>query len=77
MIKKWFIILSELEKIFDLFSNSIDREIIMQGRMIFQKTFKYYLKNKWLWCWEQIWFDKGDTLHVQMFKSGHYWWREW
>jgi hypothetical protein len=33
-------------KMFYLFSNSIDREILGQGRIRFEKSFKYYLKNQ-------------------------------
>jgi hypothetical protein len=41
----------------------------MQGGMRFEKSFKSYLKNQWLWCWEQTWFDRVDTLHAIMSKS--------
>jgi hypothetical protein len=32
----------------------------MQGGMRFEKSFKSYLNNNWLWCWEQTWFDKAS-----------------
>jgi len=37
-----FIILCELEKMFNLFSNSIDRVILGQGGMRFKKDLKSY-----------------------------------
>jgi len=42
--------------------------------MRFEKSFKSYSKNQWLWCWEQTWFNRVDTLHTIMFKSEHCWW---
>ena len=42
--KNRFIILGELEKLFHVFSNSIDCEIIGQCGMSFEKSFKILLK---------------------------------
>jgi hypothetical protein len=60
VFNRGFISLSELGKIFHLFSNNIDCKILMQGEMRFEKSFKSYLNNNWLWCWEQTWFDKAS-----------------
>ena len=53
MIKKLFITLDELKRMFHLFSNSIDQEIIGQGGMKFEKLSNiiqtindYYVENK-------------------------------
>ena len=43
--------------------------------MRFEKSFKSYSKNQWLWCWEQTWFDKIDTLCAIMSKFEYCWWR--
>ena len=47
-IKRGFIILSELRKIFHLFSNSIDWKILAQGEMRFKKSSKSYSDDQWL-----------------------------
>jgi len=41
-----FITLCELEKIFNLFSNSIDWEILSQGGMRFKKDLKSYSNDQ-------------------------------
>jgi hypothetical protein len=46
MIKRGFITLDELGKIFHLFSNSINWEIIGQRGMRFQKSFKFYSNDQ-------------------------------
>jgi len=55
VIKKWFITLGELGKIFNILSNSIDWEILDQGGMRFEKSFKSYSNDQWLLCREQTW----------------------
>jgi hypothetical protein len=42
VIKRGFITPGELEKIFHLFSNNIDYQILAQGGMRFEKSFKSY-----------------------------------
>jgi hypothetical protein len=42
MIKRGFITLGELEKIFHIFLNNIDCEIYVQCAMLFEKNFKSY-----------------------------------
>ena len=64
MIKRGFITLGELEKIFHLFSNSIEWEIISQGGMRFEKGFKSYSNYQWILCKEQTWFNMADILHA-------------
>jgi len=66
MIKRGFIILGELGKIFHLFSNSIDWEIIGQGGMRFEKNFKSYSNNQLLLYKKQIWFNMTDIQHALM-----------
>ena len=66
MIKGGFITLGELEKIFHMFSNSIDWEILGQSGMRFEKSFKSYSNDQWLLCREQTWFDMADILHALM-----------
>ena len=39
--------------------------------MRFEKSFKSYSNNQWLWCWEHTWFDRVNTLHAVMSKSKH------
>ena len=51
---------------FHLLSNSIDWEIICQGGMRFEKSFKSYSNDQWLLCREQIWFNMVDILHTLM-----------
>jgi hypothetical protein len=46
MIKKGFITLGELEKMFNIFSNSVDYEILTQDRTRFKESFKPYSKNQ-------------------------------
>jgi len=58
--------LDEFEKIFHLFSNSIDWEIIDQDEMRFEKGFKSYSNDQWLLCKEQTWFNMTNILHVLM-----------
>jgi hypothetical protein len=48
----------------------------VQYRMRFEKNFKSYSNNQWLWYSEQTWFDIVDTLHAIMSKSKHCWWRD-
>jgi hypothetical protein len=48
VIKRRFIILGELDKIYHMFSNSIDCELISQGGIRFEKNFKSYSNNQWL-----------------------------
>ena len=52
MIKKGFITLGELEKMFYMFSNGIDWEILNQDGMRFEKGFKSYPNDQWLLCKE-------------------------
>ena len=66
MIKREFITLCKLEKIFYMFLNNIDREIIGQDGMRFEKSFKSYPNNQWLLCREQTWFNMAGILHVLM-----------
>ena len=66
MINGGFITLGELEKIFHMFSNSIDWEILGQGGMRFEKSFKSYSNDQWLLCREHTWFDMADILHALM-----------
>jgi hypothetical protein len=40
--------IDELWKMFHLFLNSIDCEILGQDRMRFEKSFKSYSNNQWL-----------------------------
>jgi len=50
-----------------MFSNSIDWEIIGQGGMRFEKSFKSYSNNQWLLlCQEQTWFNLADILHASI-----------
>jgi hypothetical protein len=42
VIKRWFITLCELEKIFHIFSNSIGYKILVHGGMRFKNSFKSY-----------------------------------
>jgi hypothetical protein len=53
VIKRGFITLDELAKIFYMFSNSIDWEILSQGAIRFEKSFKSYSNDQWLLCGEQ------------------------
>jgi hypothetical protein len=46
VIKRGLIILGELEKMFHLFSNSIDEEILGQDGMRFETLFKSYSNNQ-------------------------------
>ena len=49
--KNRFIILGELEKLFHVFSNSIDCEIIGQCGMSFEKSFKILSKELMTIMW--------------------------
>jgi len=49
-----------------MFSNSIDWEILGQGGMRFEKSFKSYSNDQWLLCREHRWFDMADILHALM-----------
>jgi hypothetical protein len=49
-----------------MFSNSIDWEIIGQGGMRFEKSFKSYSNNQWLLCKEQTWFNLADILRASI-----------
>jgi hypothetical protein len=51
---------------FNLFSNSINREILGQGGIRFENGFKSYSNDQWLLCIEQIWFNTTYILHVLM-----------
>jgi hypothetical protein len=42
--------------------------------MIFEKSFKSYSNNQWLYCWDKKWFNKTDILHAIMYKSKYLWW---
>ena len=64
MIKKKFITLDELRKIFNIFSNSIDWEIMGQDEMRFEILYKYYLNYQWLLCKEQTRFNITNILYV-------------
>jgi hypothetical protein len=66
VIKRGFITLGELEKMFHLFSNSIDWEILSQDEMRFEKSFKSNLNDQWLLCRKQTWFNMADILHALM-----------
>jgi hypothetical protein len=46
VIKRGFIFLDELGKMFHLLSNDIDYKIHTQGGMRFKKAFKSYSKNQ-------------------------------
>jgi hypothetical protein len=58
VIKRGFIILGELWKIF--------HEILGKGGMRFEKSFKSYSNDQWLSCREQTWFNMTDILHALM-----------
>jgi len=64
VIKIWFITLDELEKIFNILSNSINWEILSQCGMRFENSFKSYSNYQWLLCREQTWFNMADILNV-------------
>jgi hypothetical protein len=66
VIKRTFITLGELGKVFHLFSNSIDWEIIGQCGIRFKKSFKSYKNDQWLLCKEQTWFNIADILYALM-----------
>jgi hypothetical protein len=51
---------------FYMFFNSIDWEILGQGGMRFEKSFKSYLNDQWLLCKKQTWFNMADILHALM-----------
>jgi hypothetical protein len=58
--------LDELRKIFHLFSNTIDWEILGQDGMRFENGFKFYSNDQWLLCWEQTWFNITNIIHALM-----------
>jgi hypothetical protein len=64
--KEDFITLCELEKMFHLFSNSIDWEILGQGGMRFKKGFKSYSNDQLLLCREWTWFNIANMFHALM-----------
>jgi hypothetical protein len=64
VIKNEFITISELGKIFHLFLNSIDWEILGKDGITFEKSFKSYSNDQWLLCREQTWFNMTHILHV-------------
>jgi hypothetical protein len=66
VIKRGFIIIDELRKMSHLFSNNIDWEILGQEGMRFEKSFKSYSNDQWLWCREQTWFNMVDIQHALM-----------
>ena len=51
---------------FHLFSNSNDWEILGQGGMRFEKSFKSYSNNQWLLFKEQTWFNMANIVHALM-----------
>ena len=60
-----FITIGELEKIFNIFSNSIDCKSLCKMQWNLKKKVSNLIKtNQWLWCWEQTWFNIIDTLHA-------------
>jgi hypothetical protein len=63
-LRKWFITLGELEKMFYLFLNSINWEILGQCEIRFEKSFKSYSNDQWLLCRKQTWFNMTDILHA-------------
>jgi len=66
VIKRWFITLDELGKMFYMFSNSIDWEILSQVGMRFEKSSKSYLSNQLLLYREQTWFNIVDIFYALM-----------
>jgi hypothetical protein len=58
--------LDELRKIFHLFSNTIDWEILGQDGMRFENGFKFYSNDQWLLCREQTWFNITNIIHALM-----------
>jgi hypothetical protein len=66
VIKRWFITVGELEKIFNLFSNSIDWKIISQDGMRFKKSFNFYSNDQWLLYREHTLLIMEDILHALM-----------
>jgi hypothetical protein len=60
------ITLGKLNEIFHLFSNSIDRKIIGQSGMRFEKSLKSYSNDQWLLCKEQAWFNMTNILYFLM-----------
>jgi hypothetical protein len=69
-VLKWlredFITLCEIEKMFHLFSNSINWEIFGQGGMRFKKGFKSYSNDQLLLCRESTWFNMANMLLALM-----------
>jgi hypothetical protein len=54
---------------FHLCLNNIDCDILSQREIRFKNSFKPYQNNQCLWCLEQTWFDKTNTIHTPMSKS--------
>ena len=61
-----FITLCELEKIFHVSSNSIDREIFSQEGMRFKKGFKSYSNDQLILCREWTRFKMANMLIALM-----------
>jgi len=59
-----FITLGELRKMFHLFSNSID--LVGQGGMRLEKSFKSHSNDQWLLYREQTWFNMEYILYALM-----------
>jgi hypothetical protein len=47
-----------------MFSNNIDWEILGQGGMRFEKSFKSYSNDQWVLCSEQTWFNMAEILYA-------------
>jgi len=47
-----------------MFSNNIDWEILIQGGMRFEKSFKSYSNDQWVLCMEQTWFNMAEILYA-------------
>ena len=58
--------LGELRKMFYLFSNNINWEILGQSGMRFENSFKFDSNDQWLLCSEQTWFNMADILRALM-----------
>jgi hypothetical protein len=54
---------------FHMFSNSINCEILTQFGMRFEKVSELIQITNDYMCWEQIWFDRANTLHAVISKS--------
>jgi hypothetical protein len=58
-----------------MFKNSIDCKLLRMVEWDLKKMFKSYLKNQWIWCWEQIWLHIVEIFHVIISKSEYCWWK--